>query len=476
MTGLIKKYKGIPIVARSALWFVICSFLQKAISLLTTPLFTRIFSTDEYGSFSIYNSWLEIISILATFKLSEAVFNKSLTVDKEHKEVLTAYQSISSIIWLIAFVLYLPFHTIIDSYVELPFSFMIIMFFEIYFQNSIRLWTAYERYIYKYRLLIIVTLLLSIFNPVLGLLLIRSFSNKVLARLLGIIIATGAIGLIITIYNFQSFSVLKIKQYFAYALKFNIVLIPHYLSQILLGQADRIMIGKYVGESAVALYSVAYTVGMLATMVTQSINNAYVPWMYRKIKNQEFRNIDKYNQKILLLVAVIILMVFLVAPEIVLVLGGTKYTESINVVYPVAASVYFIFVYSLYANIELYYEKRVYVSIGTIGSAILNLLLNYIFIKEYGYIAAAYTTLFCYISYGGFHLWASKRALKEQNAKTRIRIDTAIFAGISLIVMSFVCQMLINYIVIRYILLLAICLFTIMFRKKLLGFISDVRN
>ena len=57
---LLKKYNDIPIAAKATIWFIFCSVTQKCISLMTTPIFTRIMSTTQYGQFSVYNSWLQI--------------------------------------------------------------------------------------------------------------------------------------------------------------------------------------------------------------------------------------------------------------------------------------------------------------------------------------------------------------------------------------------------------------------------------
>ena len=42
MKKALAKYTALPIQVRASLWFLICSFLQKGISMITTPIFTRI--------------------------------------------------------------------------------------------------------------------------------------------------------------------------------------------------------------------------------------------------------------------------------------------------------------------------------------------------------------------------------------------------------------------------------------------------
>ena len=64
---------------------------------------------------------------------------------------------------------------------------------------------------------------------------------------------------------------------------------------------------------------------------------------------------------------------------------------------PLTVSVYFLFVYNFFVNIELYYEKKVLVTIASCITAVLNIILNYIAIKYWGYISAEYKKLIFYL-------------------------------------------------------------------------------
>lgn len=51
---LLRVYKKIPLPAKASMWFVFCSVVQKGIAFITTPIFTRMMSTKEYGLVSVY--------------------------------------------------------------------------------------------------------------------------------------------------------------------------------------------------------------------------------------------------------------------------------------------------------------------------------------------------------------------------------------------------------------------------------------
>ena len=71
----LKLYRGFPIQVKASFWFFVCSLIQKAISIISTIIFTRLLSTADYGIISIYNSWSEILYIVATLNLATGVYN-----------------------------------------------------------------------------------------------------------------------------------------------------------------------------------------------------------------------------------------------------------------------------------------------------------------------------------------------------------------------------------------------------------------
>ena len=76
--SVLNRYKSFPIQVKASLWFLICSFLQKGISTVTTPIFTRIMNTTEYGQYNVFNSWLSIASIFVSLSLTEGYMHKDL--------------------------------------------------------------------------------------------------------------------------------------------------------------------------------------------------------------------------------------------------------------------------------------------------------------------------------------------------------------------------------------------------------------
>ena len=78
MYKILEKYKNLPMQVKASFWFLICAFLEKGISIITTPIYTRLFNTAEYGEYSVFTSWLGIMTIFVSLNLFSGVFSQGL--------------------------------------------------------------------------------------------------------------------------------------------------------------------------------------------------------------------------------------------------------------------------------------------------------------------------------------------------------------------------------------------------------------
>ena len=66
----IASIKNAPINIKATFYLGIASFSISGLKYLTTPIFTRLLTTSEYGEINIYNSWLTIISVIMSVTLT----------------------------------------------------------------------------------------------------------------------------------------------------------------------------------------------------------------------------------------------------------------------------------------------------------------------------------------------------------------------------------------------------------------------
>ena len=454
---------------KAALWFTICSFFQKGISFITAPLFTRIMATDQYGTYTVYLSWLQIFTVISTLYVFNGVNDNAMSkFDYDRDRFLSSMQGFVISITSAVFLIVILFIDGISNILELPKIMIFFMFIEIYMTPSLLLWSGRQRFEYRYKQLVFITLLRSVLNPVLGLLGVYFARDKALARVITTTLVEIPICGVILIMQFVKGKAFFVQKYWKYAMVLALPMLPHYLSGIVLNQGDRIMISKLTGNSDVALYGVAYNIGMLVQMFVSALNSALTPWIYEKLKTKDIKSIKLRSRGLLYLTFIIAVGLMLISPEVVGVFGSSKYADAAIVIPPVAGSVFFIFLYSLLSFPEFYYEKTSFLMLASLLAAALNVLLNYIFIPLYGYAAAAYTTLACYTIYSLGHYFAGRAILRKETADCSIIDDkVAIALSVLMILTSAFIFLLFPHTIVRYSLIAVGLIVAIVNHKKL---------
>ncbi len=472
--GLLKKYNSIPIAAKATIWFVFCSVLQKCISLLTTPIFTRIMDTDQYGQFTVYNSWLQIFTIITTLRLNFSVFNKGMSKYKDDRDGYTStMQSVTFMLTVLMFIIYLIFHRYINAMTELPSFIMIAIFAELLVTPAIDFWTIRKRYEYIYKPVVFRTILMTCLNAGLGIVAVMFANEKGYARILSCVLVNFCFGLTLFIYNLYKGKKIFCWEYAKFALLFNLPLLLHYFSQYILDQFDKIMIQKMIGLSAAALYGVAYNAGLIMKIVTQSVNNAIVPWQFEKLEKKAFKELDKTLFVVFAFIGGCSLMFSAFAPEIMMILAPDKYYEAVYVIPPVAISMFFTFAYTTFANTEFFYNQNKFTMYISMAGALLNVGLNYIFISLFGYIAAAYTTLFCYIVFTVAHyIYMSISVKKELGCDKVFNTKRLIILSLIVLVLGTVVVFFYNKMVLRYAIMLIIIIAALIKRKTIMSILK----
>lgn len=480
MSKLWEKYKGTSVQAKAALWFAMCSVLQRGISFITVPIFTRLLTTEQYGTYNLYLSWLSMLTIITSLYLFNGVLNNAMVkYENDRAKYISSMQGLTITITLVVFAVFLCFQHRWEALFGLTPIYIYLMFMEALVTPSLNYWSCRQRFEYKYKKLVGITLAKSLANPIIGVFAVLLASDKALARVSSVVVVEVIFcGAIMTIQFIRGKNFFD-KDYWRFALIMGIPLLPHYLSGLILNQADRIMIEKMVGQSEVAFYSVSYNIGMLVQIFTLAIGNAMTPWMYQRIKNKSYRGVGKTINFLLLMISCIAFALMLCSPEVVLILGSEKYAEAVYVIPPVAASVFFVFLYNLLAIPQFYYEKTNYMLIASLSAALANLILNYIFIKLFGYVAAGYTTLACYIIYGLGHYIISTNIINAHSPGMADELydkKTIIVLSVMTIALGIGCNFLFDYWFIRYALLIIGLIFVIVKRDQIFGLLSQIKE
>lgn len=416
-----------------------------------------------------------IISIFVTLNLCYGVYAQGLVKFDQEKNIYTSsLQGLTLVLVFAWTIIYIVCHDFWDMLFNLSTVQMLAMLVMIWTTAVFNFWAAEQRVLFRYKALVALTVGVSLAKPIVGIILVILAEDKVTARILGLVlvelIGYAALFFIQMHRGKKFFS----RKFWKYALGFNIPLIPHYLSQSVLNSADRIMIKNMIGAGEAGIYSLAYSISLIMTLFNTALMNTISPWIYQKIKAKRIKEISSAAYATLIAIAGVNLLLIVLAPEAVRVFAPASYGEAIYVIPPVAMSVFFMYGYDLFAKFAFYYEKTRFIMAASMAGAVLNIVLNQIFISEYGYRAAGYTTLACYMIYCVCHYLFMNKVCDRFCDGIR-PYDIKIISGITILFLGtgFILMLTYDHIYIRYGIVVAACMGIFCKRKEIVTIIRE---
>ena len=458
------------VALKAGIWYVISNVMVKAISVITTPLFTRMMSTAEYGTVQTFISWHTLLLPIFSLNLTFTIGRAKLEFPGKLDEYIGAMQVLSGIFSLVISGIIIGLLHPVSSLLELSPLETIILLLYLTFGTAITFHQSGYRYKYKYKQNIAIAWYSALGTTVVSVLMILVFKgNKADLRMAGIVIPTMLLSLYFWGKSIRT-KILRINfEYWKYGLKISVPLIFHTISMHILSQSDRIFITKIWGQSDTAFYSLAYTYGVLLHVFTTAAAEGWLPWFHDNYYSGNHEAIKKNVKPLIVLGCYIGLACAALAPEATLILGGSKYAHSVPCVPPIVFGVVCQYIYTQYVNIELHLKKTAYVSAGTILAALFNIVTNAIFIPIYGFVAAAYTTLASYFLLMIIHFVITKKVLKVNLYDDLFMFGALIITGI----VTAILMLTYDHAVIRYALIaVGFASFLFYFRDYINGWIK----
>ena len=377
--------------------YFIGNIFNKGIAFLTVPIFTRILSTSDYGVVTTYNSWIGILSMILGFAIHMSV--RMAVVD--YKEKLDDFMSSIILFTTLTSLVITGFTVGVIKLFNLGGNILLVVIcmLQAYAAATIEDYSTYLMMKYQYKSRTALMILPNLLSVILSIVVIKFVleSNLYIGRIVPTALITFAFGVGIALVVFRKGKIRIEKEYIKYAMAISAPLILHGIALNILSQSDRIMITSLADSSQTGIYSLIYNFSMIATVITTTLEGVWVPWFINKLKDERRDRINTIAKDYIHLMTYAMVALTLVAPEIVKIIANKSYWEGISIIPPVILANYIIFAYSLYVNIEHFHKKTPYITLNTIIAAVSNIILNFIFIPKYGYVAAAYTTLVSYL-------------------------------------------------------------------------------
>ena len=473
-----EKIKNVPENIKATVVFGVASFSISGLKYIMTPIFTRLLTTSEYGTVGIYNSWLAIIQVIMSLTLMyPGILNVGLYEHKDNRwKYLSSMEGIITVVSSTAIVIYLLAHELFNDIIGIPTSLVILMLLTCVFQPASNLWTAKQRYEYKYKITFVVTVGTAFLAQIcsVGWVIFRknTGANLAEARLWSAGLVNIAVAIVIYIYILS-----KGKQFYdgtlwKETLIVAIPLIPHYLSHVLLNGTDKIMIGRMIGADKAGIYNLAAVLSSIGVLFWRALLTTFSPFVNAKIGERRFEEIRKAIKPLWIFTGGFCIVGALLSPEIIRVFGTKEYLEGIYVVPPVVAGVFTYTMYDAFAAVSFFHKKSVNIMLASMTAALSNIAMNYFGIRAFGFVAAGYTTLISHLILILMHYINIRRIEKERIYDGRLSL-------LSLIIVTGAC-MACNFLytgpsVFRYVLSVLVLSYLFSKRKTLYKALANMK-
>jgi O-antigen/teichoic acid export membrane protein len=440
---------------KSGIFFTIGMFFIQGINFFTVPIFTRLLTPDDFGTVNIFTNNVSIFTVIISLGLVAAVSNAKYDFKEDFEKFLSSILFLASISFLIWLVIAMVLKQFIAIKLEMNSSLLMLMMLQSFFAFVIDFASTKYTIQYKYNKFLFISITSTIINIILSIILIKGLAeNRYYGRIYGAAYVTIIYGAILyIIFMIKGKKLINIK-YWKYALTISLPMILHSLSSIILTTFGTLMIAKIIDNSAAGIYSFAYKIGMILNVVWAATNKAWVPWFYEKMSEGKQKDITETSKYYIALFSLITFVLIFISPEIGKVMGGKEYQQGVGLVPVIMIGYYFVFLYSLPANLEFYTKKTQYIAVGTIMAGVANIILNLIFIPRFGFIAAGWTTVISYLLLFVYHYIIALKISEERIFKIKYFIYGTSFVAGSSGIFYFIKEMWI----IRYAIIIVVCL------------------
>ena len=374
---------------------ILSTMLLRGISLFTAPLFSRLLGPSGYGVVSLYTVWVGVAAIAFTLQTHGTLVNARVEYPQEQQN---AYQSsvmtLSLLFYLVCSAVVIAFLPQVARMLKLPWVLVLLILFHAFGSFCLNFLNSKFTYEFKADKNMYVSVGLTLTTVVLSVILILLMPDSInyYGRILALSLTYGILGITVCSYVLAKGKTFYNREYWTLALTLALPVVFYSLSDLLLGQCDRVMLQWMMDTDMVGQYSLAYNFGGIMFTIFGALNNSWVPFYFDDMKQQRREAMHRQAGNFLELFTVLSVGFILLAPEVYHIFAGRKFWSGTNLIPIFVSSYYLNFLCTFPVNYEYYYKKTKAVAIITVGTSLLNLGLNYVLIGAMGVSGAALAT------------------------------------------------------------------------------------
>lgn len=397
--------KKIEELFRHSLVYGITSSLQNVLGFIMLPILTAFYTPEIFGVYSILLLLSAFTSAIFYLGASSALGRFFFDEDSSlfRKKILTTSLVVTLIgagLLVISGIIFSKILSIrlfqTDTYAR-P---ILLILIGTAFGFLLNLMTIVLRYEKKSFHFFLISISGVIINFVTTYVLLSRYKFGLLAPIYGLLISNGICFSILVLTRIHLLTKKLEVSHFRMILNFGIQTSVAGLLYYILEWVDRLIIKDLLNLRDVGIYSLGYRLGSIMNILL--VIPFSLVWGPLRMQHVKSSDVDVFTGKILsyyTLVGVMILVFAILFGEDImkLIFVNKSYFSALEV-FPIIMFSVFFYGYQNIVDFGIYLHKKVFYYIPVYIFAIcFNVLMNYLLIPRWGYLAAAYTSLFTYI-------------------------------------------------------------------------------
>jgi O-antigen/teichoic acid export membrane protein len=383
---------------RDSFIYTIPSIFSKGISFFLIPIYTKILSTENYGSLDLFLFYSVIINLIIPLEISQGIaryYSEEHNISQKVKYFTTAFlfNIFCYILFLFSFLFFSEYFSVLffgkaNFYLEFVIGVFFIFFNGLFYflQNQLKWEFRSKEYSIASIIMTSSTLLFTCL-----------FTIFFEFKLVGILLALA----ISSIFSFlYCLFVLRTKLRLIFdfdmlkeMLKFSIPLVISGLSIYALNYIGRLMIANLVSISNLGIYALAIKISNIVILVIVGFQSSLSPLIMSnyKLKSTSIK-IEKIFNYFFILISIGSILIILFSKFLISLLATSDYLEASTFLIYLVPSVVLSQMYIFAPGISISKKTNYFILVNIFG-ILINVPLNYVLLRYFGVVGIAISSL-----------------------------------------------------------------------------------
>ena len=323
---------------RAAAWYFAGGAIGKAAGLIATPIFTRLLSSEEYSTLPLFMTWVGLLGTFTGIAGALGVRGRMVMESERSGEGLSAaFLGFGYLQILVCMLIYFLLHPLLSRLGAPSVGLSLLVFLELFVDCAVFNETTRLKATFGYRRCVAIGIFLSCAPIVISYIIILLFGAVGEARVIGTLIAGGALSVPIILRALKR-GKLYDRIVWRELFRSEMPLLPRNIAAALLFSADRLMITAFYGSSALSAYTISHSVGAVGGFIVTALSAALTPWVIRQRAARRSEGICEATDTAAMLLNLFSVLLCCIAPEVLRILAPSGYDLPLFVIAPLALS------------------------------------------------------------------------------------------------------------------------------------------